>query len=429
MSRIAELQHSIKVHSQDLQDELAALVRWEDEMQRKNRSAITNVPTSDRAYSVPVRGAPLEHAQPPKATQASVGNVAEVAKEQGNEYFRKGMYQDALRMYTKGIDANPVGEISHVLYGNRSMCNLKLSLWQDAERDATKSLDLDRTYTKAYFRRAQARKHLGLLREARKDLEAVLSFNPSDAETVRELKAITLLLREKENKVEVKPRKKLVIEEVDDDGSDTPDTCAQPSGSASAPIVQPKPTSQPLRLNSNVEELDDEDPNPTPTTKVVSQKSAPIVETSASPQCAEPVVHPISSVGVGPLPPKKTRERTNRVDVSVPPTSFSEFERTYMEIDGDAALIDAYFSQVDTSAMSSLFGVSLTSEIFCDWMQYCIRQSPEVAFQALKGLSEVRRIGELTMFLSDDEEQFMRRAIQHASSSGHDLGSVLSAFG
>lgn len=150
MSRIAELQHSIKVHSQDLQDELAALVRWEDEMQRKNRAAASVA--ERKACEVPIRGTePLKAAEKTASPAAkSSPSTAEVSKEQGNEHFRKGAFNEAIRLYTKGIEASPVGAIAHVLYANRAMCHLKLSNWTEAEKDATKALDLDRTYTKAY---------------------------------------------------------------------------------------------------------------------------------------------------------------------------------------------------------------------------------------------------------------------------------------
>lgn len=230
-------------------------------MQRKNRAASLN---PDRGVcQVPVRGTAPVEAPPPTKEQSKQGpNAADVAKEQGNEYFRKGEFSDAIRLYTKGIEHNPVGPTAHVLYANRAMCYLKLSKWDEAQKDCTKSLDLDRSYTKAYFRRAQARRNLGMYREARKDLEAVLAFNPNDAETISELKAVTLQLRESEKTNETKPKKKLVIEEVEDEDEEEAKAPVVEPPKPTPPQVQSKTESQknakPLRLNSRVEELEDD---------------------------------------------------------------------------------------------------------------------------------------------------------------------------
>eukprot|EP00744_Colponema_vietnamica_P006298 GILI01009161.1.p1 GENE.GILI01009161.1~~GILI01009161.1.p1 ORF type:complete len:419 (-),score=49.01 GILI01009161.1:41-1297(-) len=417
MSKIAELQQSIRVHSQDLQEELAALSRWEDEMQRKNSTASLN---PKQSCQVPIRGtAPME--APVKVQAKQEVSVADVSKEQGNEYFRKGEYSDAIRLYTKGIEDNPVGPIAHVLYANRAMCNLKLSKWEEAEKDCTKALDLDRSYTKAYFRRAQARRNNGLLRDARKDLEAVLAFTPNDTETISELRAITLQIREKEKSSEVKPKKKLVIEEVDDDEEEVEIKKSEPTVPKAAVIqpevqkstVEPPKPSKPLRLNSRVEELEDEEHK-----EPVTSKQSPPPTAPQSKSVVEPKPKASS-------PKKDKPARVIQIQV---PKSFSDFERTYSDLQGNTEQLDKFFLMIEPSSMNTLFGVSLTSEVFCDWMHFAIRQPAEVAYHTLMGISSVKRIEELTMLLSDDESSLAKQAIQHASASGHSMSKINAAL-
>ena len=63
-------------------------------------------------------------------------------KEQGNEAFKKGQYDDALSCYTKALDLS--GDIKDTekanLYKNRAMCYLKVSQHENAVNDATRGM-------------------------------------------------------------------------------------------------------------------------------------------------------------------------------------------------------------------------------------------------------------------------------------------------
>jgi hypothetical protein len=54
--------------------------------------------------------------------------VAKGFKDQGNEYFKRKRFREALGFYTQGIDAKPDDpSIREALLSNRAACNLELS--------------------------------------------------------------------------------------------------------------------------------------------------------------------------------------------------------------------------------------------------------------------------------------------------------------
>ena len=79
-------------------------------------------------------------------------------------------YADAIDNYTRAIDLNPN---MAPYYGNRAFAYLRTECFGYALADADAALNLDSTYTKAYYRRATANMSLGKFKVALKDFEAV----------------------------------------------------------------------------------------------------------------------------------------------------------------------------------------------------------------------------------------------------------------
>ncbi|KAK2167212.1 hypothetical protein LSH36_31g05027 [Paralvinella palmiformis] len=114
----------------------------------------------------------------------SVGEVteenkqkAEDIKEQANSHFKKQNYAQAIELYTEAINLNPAVA---AYYGNRSFAYLKTECFGYALSDATKALELDKTYIKAYYRRASANMALGKFKLALKDFGSVVKVRPTD---------------------------------------------------------------------------------------------------------------------------------------------------------------------------------------------------------------------------------------------------------
>jgi len=91
---------------------------------------------------------------------------AEDLKAQGNAAFKDGNYASAASLYSSANDVDPS---NHICYLNRSMSNLKLERWSQAEDDATKALELNPKEVKAHYRRAVSRREQGNFSAAQED--------------------------------------------------------------------------------------------------------------------------------------------------------------------------------------------------------------------------------------------------------------------
>ncbi|XP_063628109.1 serine/threonine-protein phosphatase 5 [Cydia splendana] len=98
-------------------------------------------------------------------------------KNEANEYFKKQNYNTAIELYSKAIEKNPNNA---VYFANRSISNLRLENFGYALTDASRAIELDRSYTKAYYRRAAAHMSLGKYKLALKDFEFVTKVRPND---------------------------------------------------------------------------------------------------------------------------------------------------------------------------------------------------------------------------------------------------------
>lgn len=131
---------------------------------------------------------------------------AEEAKAKANEFFKTEKYPlvryfscshdeyilQAIELYSKAIELNPTNA---VYYANRSISHLRLENYGYALADASRAIETDKTYLKAYYRwgvclgfpltilycrRAAAYMSLGKYKLALKDYEGVFKARPAD---------------------------------------------------------------------------------------------------------------------------------------------------------------------------------------------------------------------------------------------------------
>jgi len=125
-------------------------------------------------------------------------------------------FDQAIDFYSKAIDFNPTVA---AFYGNRSFAHLKTESYGYALVDASKALDLDKTYIKGYYRRASANMALGKFKLALKDFEAVKRARPRDSDAVSKYTECSKIVKQQAfaRAIAVESSKKSVAENMDPD--------------------------------------------------------------------------------------------------------------------------------------------------------------------------------------------------------------------
>ncbi|XP_027537997.1 RNA polymerase II-associated protein 3 isoform X1 [Neopelma chrysocephalum] len=117
-------------------------------------------------------------------------------KEKGNNYFKQGNFDEAIKCYTRGMHSDPYNP---VLPTNRASAFYRMKKFSVAESDCNLALALDKNYIKAYVRRGAARFALKNLQGAKEDYEKVLELDANNFEAKNELKKIDQALSSKES--------------------------------------------------------------------------------------------------------------------------------------------------------------------------------------------------------------------------------------
>ncbi|KAK5922953.1 hypothetical protein CgunFtcFv8_020174 [Champsocephalus gunnari] len=154
-------------------------------------------------------------------------------KQEGNDFVKKGQYQDALGKYTEGLQLKPE---ECAVYTNRALCYLKLERFTEAKQDCDAALKVDPTNKKAFYRRALANRGLKDYVACSSDLQEVLQQDPNVQEAEKELEEVTVLLRQSlANVSPAKPRTTVPITEVAGD-EETPGAAQSESPRGEEPI-------------------------------------------------------------------------------------------------------------------------------------------------------------------------------------------------
>jgi serine/threonine-protein phosphatase 5 len=114
--------------------------------------------------------------------------LAEEYKDAGNKLMQENKLGDSINKYTDAINLNIETGRNAIYYSNRAWCHNKLENFGLALTDASKAIEIDKNYDKAYFRRASANLFLFHYDEAIKDLMHLFKKYPNDELVIDKLK-------------------------------------------------------------------------------------------------------------------------------------------------------------------------------------------------------------------------------------------------
>ena len=101
---------------------------------------------------------------------------ADALKDQGNKAFISGKYSEAVSLYSKAIEMQP----NHVYFANRANAYLEMDENEKCLGDCEAAISLDKTYFKAFYRKALALYNLEKHDEALKVLGEAKQLEDSD---------------------------------------------------------------------------------------------------------------------------------------------------------------------------------------------------------------------------------------------------------
>ncbi|PGH20428.1 hypothetical protein AJ80_03573 [Polytolypa hystricis UAMH7299] len=110
------------------------------------------------------------------------------AKDDGNAAFKAGKFQEAINLYTKGLEIDPANkDINSKLLQNRAQAYINLSKFDQAIADCSKALELDPSYVKAKRVRAKAYGGAGNWEEAVRELKSISESHPGEKGIAKEI--------------------------------------------------------------------------------------------------------------------------------------------------------------------------------------------------------------------------------------------------
>mmetsp|Transcript_32796 Transcript_32796/g.82723 ORF Transcript_32796/g.82723 Transcript_32796/m.82723 type:complete len:373 (+) Transcript_32796:91-1209(+) len=116
---------------------------------------------------------------------------AEQCKEDGNKAFKKGEWEEAVRLYLEGVAAvdtmmmHPAEDVKCACYSNMAAALIKQDKWKEAMEACDLALKIDETNVKALLRRAQSGLKVGgRAVRVEEDIRVVLAAEPRNKDAL-----------------------------------------------------------------------------------------------------------------------------------------------------------------------------------------------------------------------------------------------------
>jgi DnaJ family protein C protein 7 len=118
--------------------------------------------------------------------------LAELKKEEANQFYTAKQYKQALVGYNEVIELCP--DVARY-YSNRCACYMMLSQYRDALKDAKRCVELDPTFVKGYTRLIKCSLMLGDVVESETAISKLEQLEPSKQSITTELNDLAILKR------------------------------------------------------------------------------------------------------------------------------------------------------------------------------------------------------------------------------------------
>ncbi|XP_059478003.1 RNA polymerase II-associated protein 3 [Neocloeon triangulifer] len=330
---------------------------------------------------------------------------ANYEKENGNTNVKNKKWKEAIGCYTRAIAYDATNPI---FFANRALCYLKIEKFEGAVEDCSKALELDSNYVKAYLRRGSAFTSLNEPELAIKDLTMAVKLEPANKEARKcllEAKTLKTKLDASDNSMVVAiskahherskaPLKRISITEV---------------GSCTEPLVKKKET-ETSESKERPSSLELNKPNtPCSSSRTTTPRSIP--RTPITPLSTTPVY--LTEIPEAPI---------NSVQLTLTWSQLRPEDRY------------KYISKIPGSSLPQVFGDSMESEIFTDVLRALkLAEEDDPIAEYLFGLSETKRFGTLSLFMSSSDRstvlELIRRSLEAQHITEKEAADLKSRFG
>ena len=155
----------------------------------------------DRVEDVEKRLKQLQKEMKKRETEAYISpEMAEAARQEGNDLFKEGKYADAIVKYTDAMKRDPK---AYVPYSNRAACYQKLMEWQLALKDAETCVAMEPTFTKGWSRKAGIHYFLKEYHKAMDAYNEILKLEPENEEAKNGLESVVRMVNMQSSSGEV----------------------------------------------------------------------------------------------------------------------------------------------------------------------------------------------------------------------------------
>jgi len=130
--------------------------------------------------------------------------LAEKAREEGNELFKAGKYPAAIEKYSDAMKRDPTSALP---YSNRAACYQKLMEWQLALKDAETCVTMDPKYLKGWSRKGSIHLYLKEFHKSMDCYNMVLELDPTNADAKHNLELVVQKINESNQSGEADPER------------------------------------------------------------------------------------------------------------------------------------------------------------------------------------------------------------------------------